>query len=168
LHPHINISLITNGTVLDKSLHEGLRQVKLGYIIVSLNAATRETYIQISGQDFFDRVIGNLRKLSELVLNHPQGKFALYINFVIMRSNLQELPQFIRLANDLGIEIQLVQVIGNRNNEDIFVQTDQHDALRHVLDQASNISTGTSKEQVERIRIILDSYQPSTAVKEGG
>ena len=157
-HKHVKISLITNGTVLDKKLFEALRQVKMNYVIVSLNAATRETYARITGKDFFNHVIDNLRKLSTLACCHPQGKFALYASFVVMRSNFHELPQFLILANELGIEVQLLNVIGNRNDEDIFVQTDQHKALRNVLDHANDISTGIAKIQVERIRKILDAH----------
>lgn len=158
-HQNINVSLITNGTVLDEKLFEGLRKVKISYIIVSLNAATPETYARITGKDFFNRVVSNLHKLSELARHHPQGKFALYTSFVVMRSNFHELPQFLKIASDLGSEVQLVQVIGNRNGEDIFVRTDQHEALRNILDHTSCISTGKTKDQVERIRLILDSHQ---------
>ncbi|MCL2646057.1 MAG: radical SAM protein [Phycisphaerales bacterium] len=166
-HRHVKISLITNGTVLDKRLLEGLRHVKLNYIIVSLNAATRETYARITGKDFFERVVGNLRQLSELAHNHSHGDFILHASFVVMRSNFHELPQFLEIASSLGIEVQLLNVIGNRNNEDIFVRTDQHETLRRVLDQASHISTGTAKEQVDRIRIILDSHRPPIAANGG-
>jgi len=167
-HRHINISLITNGTFLDNKLVEGLRQVKLNCITVSLNAATRETYARIAGKNFFDRVVGNLHKLSELSRSHPQGNFTLCISFVVMRSNFHELPQFLEFASNLGTEVQLLNVIGDPNGEDIFIRTDQHDALRHVLDCASLISTGMAKAQVERIRVILDSHQPSMAVNGGG
>jgi MoaA/NifB/PqqE/SkfB family radical SAM enzyme len=166
-HRHINISLITNGTILDKKLFEELRQVKLNYITVSLNAATRDTYARITGKDFFERVVGNLRKLSELSHRHPHGNFTLYTSFVVMRSNFHELPQFLKIASDLGTEVQLLNVTGDRNGEDIFVRTDQHKALRNMLDLASNISIGITKEQVERIRIILDSHRPSIAVNKG-
>lgn len=164
LHSHINISLITNGTILDKRLLEGLSKVKLNYIVVSLNAATQETYTRITGKNFFNRVVGNLHRLSELTRHHPQGNFTLYTSFVVMRSNFHELPQFLKLSSDLGAEVQLLNVIGNRNGEDIFVQTDQHKALRHTLDHASCISTGIAKTQVERIRIILDSHKSPITV----
>jgi MoaA/NifB/PqqE/SkfB family radical SAM enzyme len=165
-HRHIKIGLITNGTVLDAKLLEGLRQVKLNYIVVSLNAATRETYARITGKDFFNRAVDNLRRLGELSRRHPQGCFTLYASFVVMRSNFHELPQFLRFSSDMGAEVQLLNVIGDRNGEDIFVRTDQHEALRRVLDLASNISTGTAKTQVERIRMILDSHRLPIAVNE--
>jgi molybdenum cofactor biosynthesis enzyme MoaA len=101
-------------------------------------------------------VLGNLHKLSKLASHHPQGNFTLYSSFVVMRSNFHELPQFLKIASDFGTEVQLLNVIGNSNGEDIFIRTDQHEELRHVLDHANNISTGAAKEQVERIRMILD------------
>ena len=158
MHSHVLISLITNGTVLDAGLQKSLARVKLNFITVSLNAASRETYAKITGKDFFDRVLGNLKKLKELTSNHPSGKFNLRVSFVVMRSNYKELPMFLHLAEELGIEVQLLQIIGNRNNEDVFSLSDEHMAFGCVLDEASKFATGTAKEQVERIRMILNSY----------
>lgn len=165
-HRHLRISLITNGTVLDDRLLKGLARVRLNYVIVSLNAATRETYTQITKKDLFNRVVGNIRRLNELADYHPQGDFTVYASFVIMRSNFHELPQFLGFARDLGTEVQLLHVIGDCGGEDIFARTDQHEALHHILDHASNISSGTAKEQIERIRKILESHQ-RTRVVEG-
>ena len=163
---HVRVGLITNGTTMGESLLEGLRHVKLNSINVSINAATPETYAKITGKNFFERVIDNVRKLSELTHHRHQGDFVLFLSFVVMRSNFHELPQFLRLANDLRTKIQLLDVVGNENGEDIFVRTDQHEALLRVLDQASHISTGMAKEQVDRIRIILDSYRLPKAANE--
>lgn len=166
-HPHVRISLITNGTVLDFILLDVLRQVRMNYVIISLNAATRETYAQITQKDLFDRVVDNLRSWIELANSHPRGNFAVYVSFVVMRSNFRELPQFLRFVEDLGAEVQLLHVIGNRKGEDIFVRADQHVALRRVLNEARDIARGAAKDQVERICDILGSHQPVGAATGG-
>lgn len=158
-HPHVRISLITNGTVLDEGLLRALGRVRLNYVIVSLNAATRETYLGVAKKDLFDRVIDNLRTWVELGARHCLGRFPVYASFVVMRSNFRELPVFIRLAEELGAEVQLLHVIGDREGEDIFVRTDQHTALHGVLAKAEDIASGAAKEHVARIRKILEAHE---------
>jgi molybdenum cofactor biosynthesis enzyme MoaA len=161
-HPHVRINLITNGTVLDKELSDALNAVRMNYVIVSVNAATRDTYTRVAKKDLFDRVIGNLRGWIELADQHPCERFSVYASFVVMRSNFRELPQFIRLAEGMGAEVQLLNVIGDREGEDIFVRRDEHEALRIVLDEASGSAHKSTKEQVERIRKVLESHQVDT------
>jgi hypothetical protein len=77
-----------------------------------------------------------------------------------MRSNFQELPRFIWLADEWGAAVQLLHVIGNREGEDIFVRQDQHRALYGVLEEADEVARGAARDQVARIRKILDAHQP--------
>ena len=151
--------MITNGTLLDAGLLALLSQVRLSYVIVSLNAATRDTFLSITGRDMFDRVVENLRTWARFGREHPVGSFRVYSSFVVMRSNFRELPQFIRLAQDLGTEIQLLHVIGDRGGEDIFVRQDQHKALHNILAEADEVAIGTTREQVTRIRRILSAHR---------
>ena len=103
---------------------------------------------------------------------HQMGTFSVYASFVVMRSNFRELPQFIQLATEWGAVVQLLHVIGNRENEDIFVRQDQHEALSEVLDEAFHVAReGDAKDQVTRIRNILDSHRrlrASAVMKRGG
>lgn len=158
-NPHVRVSLITNGTVLDKALQERLSQVRVNYMIVSVNAVTRETYRRISGKDMFDRVAHNLRTLSTMGSKHAKGNFSVYASFVVMRSNFHELPRFIEFAGNAGAQVQLLHVLGDRNGEDIFVRPDQHAALKQILDETLGLATGQARDQVMRICTILDSYR---------
>ena len=158
IHNQVHLSLITNGTTLDERLIDNLSKVRIKDVIVSINAATRQTYFQISKRDFFDRVINNVSSLVRLSSSHAKGKFKVHASFVVMRSNFTELPDFVQLADNLGVELQLLQVIGNRNDQDIFTIKDQHQALRNVLRKAEQISRGMAKEQVNQIQMILDGY----------
>lgn len=153
--PQLRISLITNGTMLDTAFLQKLSRVKINSIIVSLNAATKETYAHITGKDMFDSVLQNLYKLIELSSKHLLGSFEIFLSFVVMRSNYRELPIFLRLANQLGMEVKLLEVIGNRNGEDIFVRRDRHLDLQKVLEEAASITCGEARVQVERIHDIL-------------
>ena len=53
-----------------------------------------------------------------------------FLSFVVMRSNFEELPSFVDLTEQLGAKLQLLHVVGDREGEDIFVRSDQHARLR--------------------------------------
>ena len=162
-NPHIRISLITNGTVLDAALLEALGRIRLNYVIVSVNAATAETYQAVTGKDLFRKVMENVNTWLDLGRQHQRGSFPVYLSFVVMRSNFLELPHFVRMANQLGAVLQLLHVIGDRCGEDIFVRLDQHEALARVLAEAAAVASGAAWDQVERIRRILETHRCGTA-----
>ncbi len=76
---------------------------------VSMDAATRETYLKVRGVDRFDRVVGNVQTLVELqrTLERPAPRVSLW--FTAMRANLEELPAFVRLAAGIGVPEVYVQ-----------------------------------------------------------
>ena len=47
-------------------------------------------------------MVGNLRRLQELKADRGVGHPELSMSFVMMRSTIDEVPQFLRLANELG------------------------------------------------------------------
>ncbi|MBM3765237.1 MAG: radical SAM protein [Acidobacteria bacterium] len=72
--------------------------------VVSINAATEETYRKYQGSGF-DLTVRNLRRLVELNAELRPGKrppFAL--SFIVMRGNRHEAIPFLRLARGLGVE----------------------------------------------------------------
>ncbi|MBI4588374.1 MAG: SPASM domain-containing protein [Candidatus Rokubacteria bacterium] len=76
---------------------------------VSVDAATRETYLKIRGVDRFDRVVGNVQTLVELLRSLDRTTPRVSIWFTAMRVNLEELPAFVRLAEKIGVPEVYVQ-----------------------------------------------------------
>ncbi|MBM3137868.1 MAG: hypothetical protein FJZ98_06740, partial [Chloroflexi bacterium] len=72
------------------------------HFLISINAATPETYRAISGRDAFASVMESLKLLVLLrhVLHSP---VQILVSFILMRRNIGELVDFIRLAADLGV-----------------------------------------------------------------
>jgi len=154
LHQQVRISIITNGTIIDNNLFNTLSEINLSSIVVSINAAKRKTYENITKKDMFNKVLYNLRRLIQLSRDHKKYKFDVFASFVIMQSNFTELPLFIRLVNKLGANLQLLHVIGNENDEDIFSKPSQQTLLKETLDIALKISKDQANEQVRRIKAI--------------
>ncbi|WP_082109266.1 radical SAM protein [Azospirillum thiophilum] len=97
---HVN----TNGAHLSQDTCERLLKSKLRSINVSLDAATDATYRRIRrGAPPLDEVLDNLRRLAGARGERRQP--TLLLGFTLMRSNLEELLPFIRLAADLGFDV---------------------------------------------------------------
>jgi len=70
---------------------------------VSMDAATRETYARIRGVDQFARVIRNGGYLVSLLQQQGCSRPRVSMWFTTLKTNLDELPAFIRLAAQLGV-----------------------------------------------------------------
>jgi MoaA/NifB/PqqE/SkfB family radical SAM enzyme len=101
LNPRENlIQITTNGTLLTGEaaalLGRGLRT-----LIISLNAATRETYDRDMKFGDFGATLRHIREFMEALPEEDRGKVQLH--FVAHTGNYREIPDFVLLARDLGI-----------------------------------------------------------------
>jgi MoaA/NifB/PqqE/SkfB family radical SAM enzyme len=71
---------------------------------VSMDAATRGAYQRIRGVDQFDRVVKNVRGLIDLQRRLEQKTPRVSLWFTAMKANIEELPAFIRLAKEIGVQ----------------------------------------------------------------
>ncbi len=87
---------------LSEKRRRGLIESGLDELRVSMDAATPETYRAIRGVAMFDRVVENVTALAHLKkkLGVALPKISLW--FTVMKRNLAELPDFIRLAAKAG------------------------------------------------------------------
>jgi radical SAM protein with 4Fe4S-binding SPASM domain len=110
----VSVGFNSNGTLLSGPVAARLVDSGLGWLHISLDGATGETYEDVRhstayeprpGQ--FGRVVANLRRLVE-----ARGERALpvvKIVFVAMRRNIAELPDLVRLGADIGVDEVWVQ-----------------------------------------------------------
>ena len=95
--------MVTNGQLLDKPRIEALIAARVSRLIVSIDGATAATYESIRRGGKYDRLLANLEQLRQAKrdrrLSYPRVRF----NFVMMRSNIEELPNLIELAGELGV-----------------------------------------------------------------
>jgi len=112
------LELITNGSLLDEKRRELLLDNNARLIKISMEAATQETYKSIRGGDL-KQVLTNVSNLAKerdaRGLKHPD----IQTNFVAMRRNIEELPDFIRLAAEAGIDRVLVLFMNAQSREDL-------------------------------------------------
>jgi radical SAM protein with 4Fe4S-binding SPASM domain len=126
------IHLTTNGTRFE---HGDLAEViarEVTHLHVSLDAATAETYERIRRGSRWDRVMRGIEKLNSF--RGANGRCRLSLSFVLMRSNVHELPAFVALAHELGADSVLAQhvipVTEEGKHESLIVEPEKYDRFR--------------------------------------
>jgi MoaA/NifB/PqqE/SkfB family radical SAM enzyme len=101
------VGFSTNGVHLDRALAENLIHTGLDWISFSVDAAEAGTYNRIRQGADFERVLANIRGLRELKRQLASQLPKLMMVFVMMvgeNENIQQLPAYIQLAHELGVE----------------------------------------------------------------
>src|SRR5262249_21314140 len=107
-----DVSINSNGTLLNGDRIDRLLRSPLTSISISLDAARPETYRRVRGGDF-QLVISRVRNLILARNRRPRtNRLAVYINLTLMRENIEEFPEFVDLAADLGADgVQVCQLL---------------------------------------------------------
>lgn len=96
----VTLEITTNASLIERSI-DFLTAIDDLRLYVSLNAATRESYLAVHRKDHFDKVITGIRLLKERRAAKP-----LYIRLkmVIMRQNMDDVAAFAELGKSLGVD----------------------------------------------------------------
>ncbi|MGE3608320.1 MAG: GTP 3',8-cyclase MoaA [Bacteriovoracaceae bacterium] len=101
--PLKSLGITTNGFLLKKHL-SGLQNTNLTSMNISLDSLKKERFASIARFDGLSEVI---KSIDEAV----ERGFKVKINTVIMKSNIDELPNFIEFVRDRGIEIRFLELM---------------------------------------------------------
>jgi len=99
--PDADLLLITNGITLNADAIEVLVRHRVNALI-SINAATAETYRRVAQVDQFDAVCRNVRALT-VAAAEAEAPLRVTLSMVGMKRNIAELPALVRLAAELGV-----------------------------------------------------------------
>lgn len=102
----------TNGTLLTEKNGRKLVQAGLDELRVSLDAADARTFEMVRGKDYFQRIVRNVRNFTAIQaregLSHP--RVSLWLTG--LRETIDQLPDFVRLAHDIGVrEVHLQRLV---------------------------------------------------------
>jgi MoaA/NifB/PqqE/SkfB family radical SAM enzyme len=99
----------TNGVLLTEARGDQLVAAGLDELRVSMDGTTREMYRQLRGIDKFDQIIAHVRAFTKR--RHERGELLPKVSFwfVGMQANLHQLPDFVRLAADVGVSEAYLQ-----------------------------------------------------------
>jgi radical SAM protein with 4Fe4S-binding SPASM domain len=102
----------SNGILLDHERQHQLIDSGLDELRISLDAASAAGYKKIRNSNEFDRIVGNLRSLRKLQEARSLTGPKLSLWFLGTKDNISELPEFVKLAVDIGIcEVYLQRLV---------------------------------------------------------
>tara|TARA_Y100000034_G_scaffold45936_1_gene56493 strand:- start:21452 stop:22513 length:1062 start_codon:yes stop_codon:yes gene_type:complete len=99
----ITVFFTTNGTILTKEIINKICNVNIGEIGISIDSAEKKKYEKIRKGADFDKVKTNIKNLVN-ELKKSKKKIIVSTSAVILKENIKEIPEFVRLANSLGIK----------------------------------------------------------------
>ncbi len=112
--PQIEIAFCTNGMLLDSKVRKSIIENDVSQIIFSLDGAVAETVERIRVGASFNKIISNILTLKELKQKYKRIMPLMYMDFVLMNSNIHETPAFVEMCSLLGIEmIDFRHLVGN-------------------------------------------------------
>ena len=99
--PHT--AFFTNGMLLHEKQRRAVINAGVQVVTVSFDGATPQTYESIRRGARFDRVVQNIQALQDLKARLDSPTPAIHFGIVLMKSNIHELPDLLRLAKQLGV-----------------------------------------------------------------
>ena len=105
LQPEVEeLGIITNGLLLNDEILDRLSSVrKFKTVKISLDGADAQVHDRIRSAGSFERVVEKISLVRE------RGVFDVNLMFTVMRSNLDSLPAFLRLGEDLRVDGMIVE-----------------------------------------------------------
>lgn len=98
------VGFSTNATLLDPALSVALVTLAIDWISFSVDAATAETYQRIRQGAEFEAVLGNIAALRDIKISRGSKLPKMMMVFVMMHENYHELPAYVDMAHQLGVE----------------------------------------------------------------
>jgi radical SAM protein with 4Fe4S-binding SPASM domain len=101
----LNVTVFSNGTLLDSKHIESLMDARLDCLKVSLWGSTKNVYESNypgTNPDYFDRIVDGLKHLASAKQKHGSLKPAVIVHHPINRNNYRTLDELVSLAHKTG------------------------------------------------------------------
>ena len=102
----------TNGTVLNEKNGRALIDAGLDELRVSLDASNAQSYLKVRGKDYFRRILRNVKAFRAMQDREGHRRPNVSAWLTGLRETIKELPEFVRIANEIGInEVYLQRLV---------------------------------------------------------
>lgn len=137
---NIDMGLITNGTIDISDCID-----KLKWVRVSLDSSTNDEYKREKGVDCFDRVLGNLEKMSNA---RKCTDTFLGVGYVLTTRNQSNLIELIRTIGDIGVDYIYLRPVEEAGNIT--------PSLENLLDLRKKLAELTAETRIKYMLAISD------------
>ena len=146
-----SINTTTNCTLMTPEVCSQIIKSGLDLIKISIDGATRETYLKSRRSDRFDQVFEGVRNLSIAKKQYNSSTPFLRFNYVILKENYHEMAETVQLAVESGVDaiyFQPLELIGIEDRRDDLVgKLTYHDLereLRRALEVSRRVPVNTN------------------------
>jgi radical SAM protein with 4Fe4S-binding SPASM domain len=98
------VGFTSNFTFMDKEKAKELIQAKVDYIYVSMDSARKETFEKMRVGANFEDVMSKVKLFAETRREMNSPKLTLKLTVTLSRESMKEIPELIKLAEDLGVD----------------------------------------------------------------
>lgn len=142
----IEISMTTNGTLLDKYA-EDLRKAGMKKVNISIHSLNPDTYRKIVGKNLLEAALKGLKAAYN-------AKLQIKINFVVLRGiNEQELSRLIELARSMKARLQIIELEPIQGLHDTY--TKYHVNPKRVLNNLKSRARAIYRRKVQNRPVIM-------------
>lgn len=142
----------TNGTLLAPRKRRELIETGLDELRISLDAAEAQSFLQVRGKNFFDRIVRNVGEFTALQreLGTSTPRVSLWLTG--LKETVAQLPDFVRLAARIGVgEVYLQRLVFDdlgrglaREESSLFEKTRQEEDAAIAAAQALGRELGVT------------------------
>jgi len=125
----------TNWQLLNEDISKLCIDLPVEIIIFSIDSAKSETFNWIRRGASFERVINNIKKLNKLKRKGKNSFPKLKGNIVLMKKNIEELPDIVKLGKELGfveLNAEFMRIYDGLQMEEQSLENDSELARKYI------------------------------------
>jgi len=103
-HYFVHSEYVTNGMLLNETIMEKSVEADIKTVQLSFDGAKQETIESIRKGASFNKIIEKINQFNKIKSIHKSKHPVIRFNYVIMKDNITEVEDVIRLAHDTGVE----------------------------------------------------------------
>ena len=154
----------TNGTLLTERNGRAMIDAGLDELRVSLDASNPTSYLAVRGKNYFARILHNVRRFRELQEREGHALPRVSAWLTGLKETIAELPDFVRVASDIGVkEVYLQRLVFFEDESIGLARPDQ------ALYERMNAEESVHIAEAERLAASLGmTFSASGAASEPG
>lgn len=138
----IIVNTNTNATLLNDNVIKKICNVEIGEIAISIESTKKDIYEKIRKGAKFDKVIENVKNLNEKI-REKNKKTIVSFAVTILKDNIDEIENFVRLTKIIGIKKIIFQIIQEKED---YVSKYNKNAKKQITSKLKTLIKQKMKE----------------------
>lgn len=162
------VGFVTSGMSLKKDIISELITAGVDFIGFSMSGSTPETHDSIRVNSDFQNLLSNIRALNEFKAVKKLKRPKLHIVYLMLKDNIFEIPELIKLAKNIGIrDIILVNIIqiSNEQQEKLRVfscddENEYEESMKEAETKAQELNINLKRQSLSPTEVYVCEENP--------